>query len=64
MNGPFTTDLRFLAVGQELVFLGWMEEESFHGEGDGLPLERRALIRANEEHLVMFINAGAHQDHL
>lgn len=54
------TDLRLLAVSQQFVFLRWMEEECFHGEGDRLPLKGCTLICADEEHLVTFIDAGAH----
>lgn len=53
-----------LAVGQELVLLLGVEDERVRGEGDGLSLEGRALVGADEQHLIPFVYGRTHQHHL
>lgn len=53
-----------LAVCQELVFFLGVEDDSVRGEGDGLSLEGRAFVRADEQHLIPLIYGGTHQHHL
>lgn len=53
-----------LAVGQQLFLLLGVEDERFRGEGDGLPLEGRAFVCADEEHLVPLVYGRTHQHHL
>lgn len=54
------THLALLAVSQHLVLLLGVEEEGLRGEGEGLPLERGALVCTNEQHLVTLVNGRAH----
>ena len=54
------THLSLLAVSQHLVLLLGVEEEGLRGEGEGLSLERGALVCTNEQHLVTLVNGRAH----
>lgn len=56
--------LSILAVPQQLVFLLWVEDDGLWCEGDRLPLEGGALVCADEEHLVSFVDGRAYHDHL
>lgn len=58
------THSAILAVGQQLVFFFGVKDECLWDEGDGLSLERRALVCADEQHLIPFIYGRPYQNHL
>ena len=58
------THLALLAVSQHLVLLLRVEEEGLSSEGEGLALERGALVCTDEQQLVPLVNGRTHQDHL
>ena len=51
-------------VGQDLVLYPGVEDERLHGEGDDLLLEGGALVRAEEQAVVLVAEGGAHEDDL
>lgn len=59
-----TTHHGLFAVSQQFVLVWRMEQERLHGEGQWLSLERRSLICADEEHLILLVNGRADQNHL
>lgn len=61
---PCDTHPALLAVGKEFFFFLGVEDERVWGEGDGLTLEGRTFVGADEQHLIPFIYGGAHQHYL
>ena len=51
------------AAGQQLVLVQGVEDEGVRAEGHRLSLEGRALVGADEEHVVP-ADGGRHQQHL